>query len=193
MEGETLLSFSPKDVNEATYIKLDGVGPVDNKFSTTSFTTLSSPSPKKTDIWHAPLDMWHVTHDTWYVTRHRWGEVNLLSKLKLSSSYGLGMKVFWRFGEKGWFIQFINYQLIRDKRVCKTAPATPGLLTIAWNVPVALTHSSSSRTKPLYLSWFPCAIQIEYLTNLANTFQGQSLTCFCSLCKVVEAQRSEGK
>ena len=64
--------------------------------------------------------MWHMTHDMWHMSHDRWGEVNLLSK-KLSSSHGLGVKVYWRYFHKPW----VN--LIIDG-VCKTAPATPGLL-----------------------------------------------------------------
>ena len=37
-------------------------------------------------------DKWHMTHDTWHVTRDMWHlvGVNILSKFKLPSSYGLG-------------------------------------------------------------------------------------------------------
>ena len=37
-----------------------------------------------------------MTHETRHVTHDRWGKVNLLSKLQLPSSYGLGVKVFGR-------------------------------------------------------------------------------------------------
>ena len=46
--------------------------------------------------------MWHVTRDKWHVTHDRCGEVKLLSKFQLPSSYGLGVKVFWRYFHKGW-------------------------------------------------------------------------------------------
>ena len=69
-------------------------------------------------------DMWHMTHDIWHLTHDRGGgEVNLLSKYQLPSSYGLGGKVFWIFGGKDWHTQLIN-----DVGVCRTAPATLGLL-----------------------------------------------------------------
>ena len=54
------------------------------------------------ETWHATHDTWHMTHDTLHVTHERWGEVHLLSKCQLPCSYGLGGKVFWRFGGKGW-------------------------------------------------------------------------------------------
>ena len=71
--------------------------------------------------------MWHVTCDTWQVTHDMWGEVNLLSKFQLSSFYGLGVKVFWIYFNKWWRSQSVN-KLINEKGVCRTAPATPGLL-----------------------------------------------------------------
>ena len=49
------------------------------------------------DIWHVTCDTWHVTYDTWQV-----GVVNHLSKCELPSSYGLGVKVFWRYFHIGW-------------------------------------------------------------------------------------------
>ena len=39
-------------------------------------------------------DMWHMTLDMW-------GEVNLFSKFQLPSSYGLGVKMFWRYFHQG--------------------------------------------------------------------------------------------
>ena len=72
--------------------------------------------------------MWHETRDMWHMTCDRWGEVKLLSKCQLPSSYGLGVKVFWRY-----FLQRItdsDYKLINHEGVCRTSPATPGLLNI---------------------------------------------------------------
>ena len=79
------------------------------------------------DIWQVKPDTWQMTHDTLHVTHDRWGEVNLLSTLQLPSSYGLEVKVFWRFGGKSWLTYLIN-QLITYGGVCRKAPATPGLL-----------------------------------------------------------------
>ena len=67
--------------------KLDGVGPADNRPST--------------DLLHH--DMWHMTCDSWSVTRDRWEEVNLLSKLQLPSSYGLGVKVLTKIAKPSYF------------------------------------------------------------------------------------------
>ena len=69
--------------------------------------------------------MWHVTYETWHMTGEG-GEVNLLSKCKLPSSYGLGVQVCWRYFYNGSLTDLIN-QLI--SKVAKL-PATPGLLTI---------------------------------------------------------------
>ena len=55
--------------------------------------------------------------------------MNILSKFELPSSYGLGMKFFFFFKGKGAGTYRMN-QLISDKAVGRTAPATPGLLII---------------------------------------------------------------
>ena len=59
--------------------------------------------------------MRHLTFDMWW-------EVNILSEFQ---AYGLGVKVFWRFGGKG-----LLADLMCNGGVCRTAPATPGLLNI---------------------------------------------------------------
>ena len=58
-----------------------------------------------------------MTLDTWH------------SKFQLSSSYGLGVMMFWRSGGKGSLDQ-----LMSDGGNCRTARATPGLLTTWWDV-----------------------------------------------------------
>ena len=88
-------------------VKLDGVGPVDNR--------LASPlCPKKEE----KSDMWHMTRD-------RWEEVNLLPTFHLPSSYGLGVILFWRYFHNGWMSDLINESVtnvlveqIRILRVC---------------------------------------------------------------------------
>ena len=59
------------------------------------------------------------------MTCDRWGEVNLLSKFRLPSFYGLGMKVCLRYFHKESLTQLVD-----DKEVCWTAPATPGVFII---------------------------------------------------------------
>ena len=78
------------------YSKLDGVGPVDNRPSTT--TTLST-----TKIGLIRLDIWHVTHDMWQMV----GGLHSL-KCQLSSSYSLAVLIFWRFGGKSWLTHLMN-------------------------------------------------------------------------------------
>ena len=82
-----------------------------------SFTPLSKKKKKKRrrKKGHMTRDTWHVTSDMWYVTWDSWqvGEVNLLSKFHRSSSSGLGVKVFWRFGTKGSLTQLINQWIMR--------------------------------------------------------------------------------
>ena len=81
------------------------------------------------DTWHVTHDMWHIKCDTWHLTPGTWhrGEVNLLSEFQLPSSYGLGMKVCWRYFCKGWPSHLIN-ELMSNGGVWRTAPASPGLL-----------------------------------------------------------------
>ena len=68
---------------------------------------------------------WHLTPDWWLVTCDTWWGVNILSKFLLPSSYCLWFMILWRSGGKGW-----RNHLISDEAVCRTAPATPGLLII---------------------------------------------------------------
>ena len=49
--------------------------------------------------------------------------MNILSKFQLSSSSGLGLTMFWIYFHKPSLNNWINH-----KAVCRTAPATPGLL-----------------------------------------------------------------
>ena len=81
-------------------------------------------------MWHVTGDTWHVTgtRDMWHLTLDRYGEVNLLSKCQLPSSYRLGMKVCWRYTEL--FPQSTLNDWINDGGVFRTALATPGLLNI---------------------------------------------------------------
>ena len=66
--------------------------------------------------------MWHVTPDTWHLTRG--GGVKIFKKFQVSSFYGLGVMIFEDLVEKADSLT----DLISDKVVCRTAPATPGLL-----------------------------------------------------------------
>ena len=72
--------------------KLDRVAPLITDPPRISFNTLLK-RRRKLFTWHVYMtsDIWHVTHDTWHGT-HR-GEVNILSKCEVLSSWGLGVKV----------------------------------------------------------------------------------------------------
>ena len=69
--------------------------------------------------------MWDVTHNKWHMTGDMWRGVNLLSKFQLTSSYGLEITMYWIYFHKSSLNVLIN-----DEGVCRTAPATPGLLKI---------------------------------------------------------------
>ena len=71
-------------------------------------------------------NMLHVTHEIvtremWHMTQDMWWGVNILLKCQLSSSYGLGHTVSWRYFHKGWLSESVS-ELIIDKGVCRTAP-----------------------------------------------------------------------
>ena len=102
-------------------LKLDGVGPVDNRPSTDKLHHIV----KKKKMWYLTRDTRHMTHDTWHMTHDMFGGVDILSKFQLPSSYCLWFMILWRSGGKGWLTD-----LISDKAVYRTAPATPGLLKI---------------------------------------------------------------
>ena len=93
-----------------------------------------------------------------------YGEVNLLSKFRLPSSYGLGMKVCWRYPELWRYfhkpsVSELMNQSISNEGDCRTAPATPGLLNItrSWKAAQKTSHRLSRRqvvlTKGLFWSF----------------------------------------
>ena len=64
-----------------------------------------------------------MTYSIWQVA----GGVNILSKFQLPSSYGFGQTASWRFWTKGSPNKRM-IELMNQKAVCRTAPATPGML-----------------------------------------------------------------
>ena len=92
--------------------KLDGVGPVDNRLST-SFTP----------------DMWHVTSDMWHT-------VGVQHSFKISASWLLWFLIYdavkiWRKGLTH-LINELDIESMNNKGVCRAALATPGLLNICF-------------------------------------------------------------
>ena len=69
-------------------------GPVDNRPSPNKLQHFvkRKEKKKKSDNWHLTPDTWHLTPDTWHMTHDMWHMVggNILSKVQLPSSYGLG-------------------------------------------------------------------------------------------------------
>ena len=78
------------------------------------------------DVWQVTHDIWHMTGGIYHVACDMCRKVNILSKCQVPSSYGLGVKLLWQFLEKGWLYQW-NNEVINDKGVFWTTPATPGL------------------------------------------------------------------
>ena len=116
-------------------------------------------------MWHVTRDIWHVAYDIWQCDmRHMtcdmlWG-VNILSKFLLPSFSGLWFMIFWRFGGKGWRSDWrfggkgSRSDWMSNKADCRTAPATPGLLTTSLNVCI-FTESPDSVIK-LWCSLVVC-------------------------------------
>ena len=89
-------------------IKLDRVGPFDNRPSTNKLHHfVRKKERKKSDMWHVTRDTWYVTRDTWHMTRDTFRGVNILTKYQLPSSYHLWFMIFWRSGGKGWIAELI--------------------------------------------------------------------------------------
>ena len=120
-----------------SFIKTRRCNPVDNRPYIDKFHHFIRKNIKKihmtSDIWNMTSDTWHVTYNRWHMTCDTWkvGEVDLLSKFQLPSFYGLGVKVFWRYVHKGSLTDWLNSFIMNDKGVCRTAPATQGLLNIS--------------------------------------------------------------
>ena len=83
-------------------------------------------------------DMWRMIPDMWHVVG-----VNILSRFQLTSSYGL-----WYFEDleekADWLTEWINQSIIYEG-VCRTAPATPGLLITIQNLPTPKNGSPELR------------------------------------------------
>ena len=77
------------DVISGTFLKLDEVGPVDNRPSTDKlhhFVQKKKKEKKVTcDPWHVTHDMWHMTRDMWHVTHDMWHVVGGEHSLKISA------------------------------------------------------------------------------------------------------------
>ena len=80
-------------------IKLDRVGPVDNRPSTDKLHHFVKKTKQKINK-KLTCDTWHVTCDMWHVTRDTFGVVNILSKFQLPNSYRLWFMILWRSGEE---------------------------------------------------------------------------------------------
>ena len=95
-------------------------------------------------MWHVTCDTWHVTHNTWHV-----GEMKLLWTFQVPSFNGLGVMMFRRLGGKG-------------SGICRTAPATPGLLKLdgvallLTDLPLTsfTTLSEKKKIKLWHLTWY---------------------------------------
>ena len=110
-----------------------------------SFTTLSE--TKK---------MWHLTPEMW----HMGGGVFIFSKFQLPSSYGLGVILFWRFGEKGLLNKWMNQSV------------TPGLLkSCPWFVFVIVKYfflMLEAQTSPCHIIYSVFLDLLLYMDNILS-------------------------
>ena len=154
-----------------------------------SFTTLSEKKRKEKkntcDMWHVTRDMWHVTRDMWQVTRDTW-HVTHLGGWTFSqnfSSLALTICDLWYYEDleekDDWLNQWMN-ELISDKTVYRTAPATPGLLII-----ILLSHGvilfgfRKGETENFIYQFRAIS---SFLINLLNTRDRKILfTFYCEL------------
>ena len=120
-------------------------------------------------MWHITCETWHITCDTWHVTCDMLWGVNILSKCQLPSSYSLGGKVIWQSeGKYQLFNELINYEA-----VCRTAPATPGLLNILCiissiiKVKENITLQINAGPRRIFANYQACSF--VYLCNFSST------------------------
>ena len=66
--------------------------------------------------------MWHMIYDTWHVTCDTWREVNTLSKCQVPRSYGLGVKVSWRYFRK----ESVTELIYKWQRCLQNSPGYTG-------------------------------------------------------------------
>ena len=107
------------------------------------------------DSWH---DMWNMTHDTWHITCDRVGEVNLLSKFQLPSSYGLGVKVnltpdTWHLTPDTWHLTPDNWHL--KPETWHLTPDTWHLTPDVWHLTCDMWHVTHRRCWTLSQSSYP--------------------------------------
>ena len=76
---KTLLSFN-NWLSHWSVVKLDGVGPVDNRPSNNKLHHFVQKKRRESDMWYVTRDTWHMTRDMRLVTCDMLWGVNILSK-----------------------------------------------------------------------------------------------------------------
>ena len=130
------------------------------------------------DTWHVTRDMQHVTRDKWHVTCDMLLGGNIISKFQLPSSS-------------------INY-----KGVCRTAPATPGLLTrvvVGWQMTCDkcnMTHDTyhlkkRSNLLPAHIERYSGLRYSEFSPLLAELELNQELSPVPKVWKIIMYTRQD--
>ena len=117
----------PCFVSTDPVLKLDGVGPVDDRPSTDKLHLLVR-KKKKCDMWHLTRDTWHATCDTWHVTR-----LGVWTFSQNFSSLALTVCDLWYYEDLEEKADGLT-QWMNHKAVYRTVPATPGLLIMLSNI-----------------------------------------------------------
>ena len=90
-----------------------------------------------------------------------WHVVNILSKCQLSCSYSLRETVFEDiFTKNDWLTDSLKY-----KAVCRTAPATPGLLNMFVNIALSISflYICNWNQKQKVVTWTPYFIRQKHI------------------------------
>ena len=133
-------------------------------------------------MWHMTCDMWHVTCD---MTHHMWhfvGDEHSL-KFQVPSFYGSWFRISWRLGLT---------ESIIDKGVCRTAPATPGLLNTRFSqscfTSTFVIHSfiNSSFSSKSWDNFTPRTVWARDLKFeiIFTSFHMSHVTCSCHVLHV---------
>ena len=110
---------------------------------------------------------------------------NIVYKFQVPSFHGLVVMMFWRLGGKGSLTDWLTY-LISDGGVCRTAPATAGLLNILIKLLFKFSFSQLANpglNRPVLRSKYnyqPC--KVKKMPPIFRLKPAEPGSCYLSLC-----------